>query len=229
MLVYPKRRKRERRPDQPDLTIQHRGAHFEYSMRGAAPSIPHLARDPLSIVAPDRREVPTVTAACLLARRSDLLVTPFDETYWYGSEDWDLCLRLSDLGKIIVDERAVLFHREFGTQDKYLDKDSGAAMNRNHLWFNGLWGPAVMRKLRSEVTGPQTAWFFRGDQAPIGLSDSRIRTHRGSHSPRDSASKLEKPAGMSAMKRENDVMSLSPWPRPKMSTGSVALTRRWRS
>ena len=107
-----------------------------------------------------------MTAACLLSRRSDLLVTQFDETYWYGSEDWDLCLRLSDLGKIIVDERAVLFHREFGTQDKYLDKDRGAAMNRNHLWFNGLWGPAVMRKLRSEVTGPQTAWFFRGDQSP---------------------------------------------------------------
>jgi GT2 family glycosyltransferase len=166
MLVYPKRPKRERRPDQPDLTIQHRGAHFEYSMRGARALNTGSGRNPLSIGAPDRRDVPTVTAACLLARRSDLLVTPFDESYWYGSEDWDLCLRLSDLGKIIVDERAVLFHREFGTQDKYMDKGRGAAMNRNHLRFNGLWGPAVMRKLRSEVTGPQTSWFFRGDLAP---------------------------------------------------------------
>ena len=166
MLVYPKRRKRERRPDQPDLTIQHRGAHFEYSLRGARAVNTASGTNPLSVVAPDCREVPTVTAACLLSRRSDLLVTQFDETYWYGSEDWDLCLRLSDLGKIVVDERAVLFHREFGTQDKFLDKDRGAAMNRNHLWFNGLWGPAVMRKLRSEVTGPQTAWFFRGDQSP---------------------------------------------------------------
>ena len=84
-----------------------------------------------------------MTAACLLSRRSDLVTTPFDETYWYGSEDWDLCLRLADVGKIVVDDRAVLFHHEFGTQDRYMTKEWLERRTRNHQWFNGLWGPAL--------------------------------------------------------------------------------------
>jgi GT2 family glycosyltransferase/glycosyltransferase involved in cell wall biosynthesis len=164
MLVYPKRPKGLRTPEQPDLTVQHLGVHYEYGTKGVRAVNTGAGRDPLSIVAPGTREVPTATAACLLARRSDLLVTPFDETYWYGSEDWDLCLRLADLGKIIVDERAVLFHHEFGTQS--LDDTWAQTRSRNHQWFNGLWGPALMRKVRSELTGPPVGWFFRGDQAP---------------------------------------------------------------
>jgi GT2 family glycosyltransferase len=164
MLVYPKRSRRERAPEQPDLTVQHLGVHYEYGKRGVRAVNTGAGRDPLSVAAFDGREAPTVTAACLLARRSDLLVTPLDETYWYGSEDWDLCLRLAELGNVIVDPRAVLFHHEFGTQDT--SEGWGESRDRNHQWFNELWGPALMRKLRSEVTGPQTAWFFRGNQPP---------------------------------------------------------------
>jgi GT2 family glycosyltransferase len=179
MLVYPKRPKRERPPAYPDLTIQHLGTCFEYSKWGVRAVNVGSGEDPLSVVAADRREVPAVTAACLLARRSDLLVTPFDEHYWYGSEDWDLCLRLEELGKIIVDERAVLFHHEFGTQDQYMSEAWLEHRTRNHLWFNGLWGPALMRKLRREVTGPKSGWFFRGDQTPTVYvtSESDARTH----------------------------------------------------
>jgi len=166
MLVYPKRPRHGPTPEQPDLTVQHLGVHYVYGARGVRAVNTGAGRDPLSVVAPDTRETPTATAACLLARRSDLLVTPFDETYWYGSEDWDLCLRLADLGKIVVDQRAVLFHHEFGTQHEYMDGTWGKTRNQNHQWFNELWGPALTRKLRSEVTGPQSAWFFRGDQAP---------------------------------------------------------------
>ena len=167
MLVYPKRPKRKHAPAHPDLTVQHLGTYFEYSKWGVRAVNMGSGSDPLSTVAPDRREVPAVTAACLLARRSDLLANPFDEHYWYGSEDWDLCLRLAERGKIVVDERAVLFHHEFGTQDRYMSDEWLEGRSRNHQRFNGLWGPALMRKLRAEVLGPSSGWFFRGELTPI--------------------------------------------------------------
>ena len=179
MLVYPRRPKREHPPAHPDLTIQHLGVCFEYSKWGVRGVNMGSGRDPLSIEAPDRREVPAVTAACLLARRSDLLANPLDEHYRYGSEDWDLCLRLGDLGKIILDERAVLFHYEYGTQDRYISEAWLDGRTRNHQWFNDLWGPALMRKLRTEVTGPESGWFYRGSQTPTvqvsSGSDARTR------------------------------------------------------
>jgi GT2 family glycosyltransferase len=180
MLVYPRRPKAERSPAHPDLTIQHLGMCFEYSNWGVRAVNLDLSGNPLAITAPVRREVPGVTAACLLARRSDLLMTPFDEDYWYGSEDWDLCLRLGEHGKILVDERAVLFHHEFGTQDRYMSEEWLRARARNHQRFNALWGPAIMRTMRTEVSQPPVAWHFRGDRAPragvLAGTDERSQT-----------------------------------------------------
>jgi GT2 family glycosyltransferase len=166
MLVYPRRPRSSRPPAHPDLTVQHLGVCFENSKWGVRATNVGTSDDPLSIVAPDRVEVPAITAACLLARRTDLLENPFDEHYWYGSEDWDLCLRLGNLGRVVVDERAVLFHHEFGTQDKYMSEAWLEGRTRNHQWFNDLWGPALRRALRTEVTGPQASWFYRGSRTP---------------------------------------------------------------
>lgn len=166
MLVYPKRPVTSAPPAHPDLSVQHRGSFFETSKWGVRAANSGAGQDPLSISAPKRREVPIVTAACLLARRSDLLANPLDEAYWYGTEDWDLCLRLGNVGKVVIDERAVLFHHEFGTQDKYRDGEWLAKRTRNHQWFNELWGPALLRRLRTEVAGTRDAWFYRGDQTP---------------------------------------------------------------
>ena len=163
LLVYPRRPGRDHPPAYPDLTVQHVGVSFEPSKWGVRAVNTGAGQDPLSIVAPDRRPVPAATAACLLARRRDLLATPFDERYWYGSEDWDLCLRLGNLGKIVVDERAVLFHHEFGTQEQYMSASWLERRTENHHWFNALWGPSLLRELRREVTGPASSWFYRGD------------------------------------------------------------------
>jgi GT2 family glycosyltransferase len=167
MLVYPRRPRGPYLPAHPDLTVQHLGTYFENSNWGVRAVNRGVGLDPLSITEPGRRDVPGVTAACLLARRSDLLTTPFDEEYWYGSEDWDLCLRLGERGRVVVDERAVLFHHEFGTQDRYMSGAWLEGRTRNHQWFNALWGPALMRELRTEVSQPAVAWHYRGDRAPL--------------------------------------------------------------
>ncbi len=179
MLVYPRRPHRDVPPAHPDLTIQHLGISFEYSKWGVRAVNTASGDDPLLVTSPGTREVPAVTAACLLARRADLLANPLDERYWYGSEDWDLCLRLGNVGKVLVDERAVLFHHEFGTQDRFMSDAWLEGRAQNHRWFNELWGPSIMRRIRSEVTGPPSGRFFRGERAPaLGLihgSDARTR------------------------------------------------------
>lgn len=167
LLVYPERPQGHSEPQQPDLTVQHRGMHFDTSRFGVRGVNSGAGEDPLAIRTPRPRAVPAATAACLLARHYDLLRNPLDEEYWYGSEDWDLCLRLAARGKVLVDERAVLFHHEFGTQDKHRSKDWLDRRADNHRWFNRQWGPAVLRKLRLETTSPSFDWFYRGDRVPV--------------------------------------------------------------
>jgi len=189
MLVYPRRPKTKKPPAHPDLTIQHLGTGFQYSKWGVRAVNNGSGKDPLSIGEPELREVPAVTAACLLARRTDLLATPFDETYWYGSEDWDLCLRLSNHGRIVLDERAVLFHHEFGTQDRYMSEAWLAGRTQNHQWFNDLWAPPLMRKLRIEAAKPRPEWFFRGDHTPSVclISEAEGWSHQLANHLRDQA------------------------------------------
>jgi GT2 family glycosyltransferase/glycosyltransferase involved in cell wall biosynthesis len=202
MLVYPRRPQGEHPPAHPDLTVQHLGTYFEYSKWGVRALNMGTGRDPLSVTAPDRRDVPALTAACLLARHSDLLRTPFDEQYWYGSEDWDLCLRLGNLGRLVVDERAVLWHHEFGTQDKYMSESWLERRTRNHQWFNGLWGPSLMRKLRQEVTGAETDWYFRGDQRPTVAVTSGSDQH--SHDLAENLARQARQAGWEVNDSESD-------------------------
>lgn len=169
MLVYPHRPKRSTPPAFPDFTVQHLGVVFERSKWGVRASNLGQGSDPLLVTSPERRTVPAVTAACLLARRSDLLEEPLDEEYWYGTEDWDLCLRLGQRGDVVIDERAVLFHHEYGTQDQHMSDAWLEARTRNHQWFNELWGPSVRRRIRAESLEPSTSAFFGHATAPTVL------------------------------------------------------------
>ena len=169
MLVYPKRRRQKVRPTHPDYTIQHLGVAFENAKWGVRAMNVRGGDDPLSIDRPGRRAVPVVTAACLLARRAALLEHPLDEEYWYGAEDWDLCLRLRERGDVVVDERAVLFHHEYGTQDRHMNDAWLERRHRNHVWFNELWGPSLRRRLRDELTDPNTEYYFRHSGTPTAI------------------------------------------------------------
>ena len=54
--------------------------------------------------------VPTLTGACLILRRED---AHFDERYWYGCEDVDLCITLKQKNKVIYYQpNSVIIHHE---------------------------------------------------------------------------------------------------------------------
>jgi len=101
----------------PDGTIQHAGIltvedHpsadllVAINAHQSRPSIYPLANFPLTVQA--------LTAACLLVRRSAFHETGgFDEEYWNGYEDVDLCFTLREKGwQIIYEPASTLIHHE---------------------------------------------------------------------------------------------------------------------
>lgn len=100
----------------PDGTVQHAGVVLV-----ELPGYPTLAAQhmPYQVPADDplvcrRREVAAVTAACVLIRREAFSAAGgFDEGYWNGYEDVDLCLTLGAAGwRIMYEPASVLLHHE---------------------------------------------------------------------------------------------------------------------
>lgn len=100
----------------PDRTIQHAGVAFAETVDGPGLVAFHLfAKCPAETPgANQRRDLRAVTAACVLMRRTAFeAANGFDEGYWNGYEDVDLCLQLIDAGwRIVYEPRSELIHHE---------------------------------------------------------------------------------------------------------------------
>ncbi|MGE3361591.1 MAG: glycosyltransferase [Acidimicrobiia bacterium] len=101
----------------PDGTIQHAGMSLvEDRKHGLALNAIHdHYRAPASTAAADRgRDLQLVTGAVLALRRATFdAVGGFDEGYWNGCEDVDLCLALAAAGyRVVYEPSAVLVHHE---------------------------------------------------------------------------------------------------------------------
>jgi GT2 family glycosyltransferase len=166
LLIYPERPGyvSKDRNTGADLTVQHRGIHYQWR-RNAAPSatVPWaynmgVGEDPTRAELAATVEVPAATAACLLIR-ADLLdqLGGLDEGFTYGMEDVDLSLRIRAAGfEIVVVGAAALYHHEFGTQSAMAAarKRSNGLANLQH--FSEKWGSRLSRLLQLESLLPQT-------------------------------------------------------------------------
>ena len=79
--------------------------------------------------------VPTLTGACLMVRRED---AHFDERYWFGCEDMDLCVTLKQENKVIFyqPESVIIHHEETSRSSGMVPMDYMG--NRGH--FKKKWG-----------------------------------------------------------------------------------------
>ncbi len=91
--------------------------------------------------------VSALTGACLLVKKENAY---FDERYWYGCEDVDLCVRLKQQGTIIYYQpKSVVIHREGTT------RCSGSVVveyERNRELFRQKWGRGWEELLWKVVT-----------------------------------------------------------------------------
>lgn len=90
-----------------------------------------------------------LTAAALLLRKDKYWqVGGLDENYNYGYEDVDLCLKLLKKGyKNIYCPKALLFHYEFGTQEKNRNKEIKNRRLNNRKIFCRKWNHWLLKKL----------------------------------------------------------------------------------
>ena len=79
--------------------------------------------------------VPTLTGACLILRRED---AHFDERYWFGCEDVDLCISLKQKNKVIFyqPESVIMHHEEVSRSSGIVPID----YERNRERFKEKWG-----------------------------------------------------------------------------------------
>jgi len=118
----------------PDGSLQHAGLTWKSPPGfGGLRTNHHFGKgvDSQSIEVAGVRDVPAVTAACMLCRKSDFEAAGgFDEGFLWGDyEDSDLCLRLRQLGKrVVCDNDAVFIHAE-GTSYPSVERQGVMAYN----------------------------------------------------------------------------------------------------
>lgn len=103
----------------PDNTVQHAGVVIcnRLNKEGTGELVAthrHYKADPLNPIVNIPQEYQVLTAACLLIPKNLFLrMDGFDERFWNGYEDVDLCLRISELGfKLVYCPKSVLIHYE---------------------------------------------------------------------------------------------------------------------
>lgn len=160
LLIYPSRQfSEEELPAHPDLSIQHAGVAFDWRRGRIRAHNIASGGDPLRRDRAATRRRPAVTAACLLTSTANLTtINGFSEGYVYGSEDWDLCLRLRSLGDIAIVGSSALFHHEYGTQNDI--RPAIVELNRRHNrdLFIDQWGARLNREMRLDLINHHSFW-----------------------------------------------------------------------
>ena len=156
LLVYPERGE----PDT-DLTVQHRGVGFGF--RDGAPHAFNLGHpDPTDTSLVETVEVPAVTAAAMMCdKKMFARVGGFTVGYVYGTEDVDLCIKLRELGHIVMTGGAVMFHHESATQRTVVP--DVVRINRMGNWqrFAETWGPRLSRSIVVDRLSAAGRWTGR--------------------------------------------------------------------
>jgi GT2 family glycosyltransferase len=139
----------------PDGTLQHAGVMLveDHQLPDAlvARHIHHGAPGDLTD-ASVRRCFQALTAACLMVRAAAFAaVNGFDEGYWNGYEDVDLCLRLQSHGLLVLEPASTLTHHESKS------------------------GPQRFSKVRENVRRLHDRWLGRVEVDGIVEADGRFR------------------------------------------------------
>ena len=117
----------------PDGTVQHAGVVIAEKVGDPSPLPLHLPYQvsPSHPLAQRRRDVAVVTGACMAIERAAFFdVGGFDEAFWNGFEDVDLCLRLREAGgRIRYEPASVITHHESASgPERFSRTDANTAL-----------------------------------------------------------------------------------------------------
>ena len=159
-LIYPRREVPLAGKRFADLSLQHGGVGFRLEDGAAMPVPLGAGEDATSEWAMAVRDVPALTAACLLVARAAFEgVGGFSDGYDYGHEDVDLCLKLRDHGvRLVYDGRAALWHHESSTRNLRPFDELRARSQANRDRFVGIWGARLYRTVLADALRGEGTW-----------------------------------------------------------------------
>jgi GT2 family glycosyltransferase len=170
------------RPDQ-QLAIQHLGVHFQPPYRGFAVEAFESRFSSLwRKVAHEPLEVPVVTGAFLGCRRSEFLeLGGFNEEYFYGYEDVDLCLMYQKRGQKVVsaNDLSALHLRGF-SRDR-MDHRFNQARVRNRSVLDERFGYWLRRKLAEQRYTKPGFWTSTVPRIAFAVTEATSTTLAGDY------------------------------------------------
>ena len=118
------------------ITKNHKGKLIEV---GGMPDHIHFKRraeDPLVM---ERKQYFAVTAACaVMPKQLFEELGGFDERFWCGWEDMDLCQKINKAGyRIYYEPTSLIYHYESRTEGRYAKEDSNFALYMNRWELGG--------------------------------------------------------------------------------------------
>ena len=147
--------------------IQHMGIAFKKENAFIKP-YNIVKTDPFDVKSNLESEKAAVTAAALLVQRDRFWqVGGLDENYNYGYEDVDLCLKLHKNGyRNVYCAKAVLFHYEFGTQEKNENLEVRDRRKSNRKVFSRKWNQWLHEQLINDKLNNNQIF----SEAPLKIS-----------------------------------------------------------
>jgi len=140
-------------------------------------------------VPPGDYDVPAVTAALVVCRKSDFLaVRGFDEGYVYGLEDVDLCHKFRfELGKrVICDTRLSAIHQRSATRNRSKVKVESAPVTtsrpvaiQNRERYVTRFGRTLTRDILLSLIRGQSFWRKEPLQVTFAVTEAHINTSAG--------------------------------------------------
>jgi len=134
-------------------------------------------------------ELPAVTGAALLCRKADFqAVGGFDEAYFYGMEDVDLCLRLAErLGRRIVCDTSVtaIHNRSYTRTARLVSGKPNPILSNpksqiaNHQTFNAHFKRRIVQRTLLSLIGGETTWRARPLRVTFIVTDASFSTPAG--------------------------------------------------
>lgn len=166
----------------PDDTLQHAGVIVTEVEGGVAVSATHehyrLPKDhpPANV----RRDMDIVTGACILFRREAFEPAGgFDEGYWNGYEDVDLCLTLRDAGwRVVYEPASTLYHHESVSGPERFRKVDANVQRLQDRWtgrYTPPWLLTTEKAVRAHPLRHRTEIVLRGPEIGQILSERTIR------------------------------------------------------
>lgn len=161
--------------------LQHAGIGFKDVIREKAHFIqPYNLKNgkPDSDISLELQERAAVTAAVMLVKKDAFdEVGGFDIKYIYGYEDVDLCLKLHLAGyKNYYCPGSVVYHYEFGTQEKDDAKEKKQRRIHNMMVFKGKWQRYLAKQLFNDKISQSHMFTEQKLTIAFAVSDAKTGT-----------------------------------------------------